>query len=66
MYMLAMMSNVIYFNVFTIKPEMDRPAWRVLCGMQRGKAVWEDWGAPRTALGSRRELGSWGLEGRKN
>lgn len=59
MYTLAMMSNVIYFNIFTIKHEMDRPAWCVLCGVLRGEAAWEDWGALRTALGS------WHLEGRK-
>lgn len=36
MYILTMMSNVIYFNIFTIKHEMERRAWCVLCGGQVG------------------------------
>lgn len=60
-YILAMMSNVIYFNLFTIKPEMDGPVWHVLCqggvgvGAGQGQgvgAVWEDWG-----LGELRTVG---------
>lgn len=73
MYILAMMSNVIYFNIFTIKHEMDRLVWCVLWwrggGWERvlkveGKVV----GAGRTedSLRVKRRIGWSGREKMKD